>query len=331
MRRMLPLALALLFCLTLTGCAPHDPLAPMATAQPAGASDIPSPNADELAAQLASATLWFRFGTEPLLAPEVRQIAVSPTTSYELALLQALLGGPSLSSTELNGVFPPGTRVLSTHRRDRMLFVTLSRQIMNAYADEPDAWQTLDGWAQEVPLRRQLAMQAIAATITENCDVDQIVILVEQGDQTSDSLRLRQSYYRTGGDENALAAPLTRDESLLLSPQTALDTILACWSARDWQRLYLYVARRDPATGMNRPDPESFPAEMDALPHLISWEASGGSVSHDGLYATFTLHATFMKDGQTTRMDSGILRLCTERSIWRIGLSQLNNREGTAP
>ena len=106
-----------------------------------------------------------------------------------------------------------------------------------------------------------------------------MVILVEQGAEASDSLRLRQSYYRTGADDTALAAPLTRDEALLLSPQTTLETILQCWSERDWPRLYLYIARRDPATGLERSDYAAFAAQMDALPHLTRWDFSGGSGS----------------------------------------------------
>lgn len=328
MRRLLPLFLA---CLLLTGCAANDPLAPMAVQTTQDTITIPAPDAEELAVMQETATLWFRFGTEPLLAPESRRIAVSPTTPYELALMQALVSGPAASSTELNGLFPPGTRVVSTYRQGRLLFVTLSKQIMNKYADEPDNWQSDAAWQVETPLRRTLAMQAIAATITENCDVDQVVILVEQGAEASDSLRLRQSYYRTGGSDTTLAAPLTRDESLLLSPYTTLKTILQCWSERDWQRLYLYTARRDPVTGLDRPAYDAFAAQMDALPHLTAYAFSGGSVSHGGLYATFTLNAALMAEGRESVMEGSILRLCTERGIWRIGLSQLTDREVTAP
>lgn len=323
MRRLLPLLIA---CLLLTGCTGRDPLASMAT--PADlTAEVPAPAADDLVLERTEATLWFRFGTEPLLAPETRHISASPTAPYELTLLQALISGPSASSTELSGLFPPGTRVLSTYRQGRLLFVTLSRQIMNAWADEPDHWQSQPDWAQEVPLRRHLAMQAIAATVTENCDVDQVIILVEQTSQVSDSLRLRQSYYRNGADASALAAPLTRDEALLLSPQTTLSVILQCWSERDWQRLYRYVARRDPATGLERPDYADFAQQMDALPHLTAFAFCGGNVSHDGESAVFTLDASLMHSGQEAAINDGLIRLHRSRGLWRIGLSQLTQRE----
>ena len=48
---------------------------------------------------------------------------------------------------------------------------------MNGDPDEPSNWRSDTAWAQEVPLRRRLAMQAIAATVTENTTAQQVVIL----------------------------------------------------------------------------------------------------------------------------------------------------------
>lgn len=316
-------------CLLLTGCAAHDPLADIAST----ATDlhIPAPEEDSAIRRSDTATLFFRFGTEGLLAPETRTLEISPTAPYELTLLQALLSGPAASSLELSGLYPPGTRVVSTLQHGRTLFVTLSRQIMNKWPDEPDNPAPADDWTQEIRLRRLLGMQAIAATVTENCDVDEVVILVEQGSDLTGSLRLRESYYRTGAQSSDLAAPLTRDETLLLTPQTTLEVILQCWMERDWQRLYPFVARTDPATGAARPAYADFAAAMNALPHLTQSRFTGGSVSPDGLFAVFTLDAELLADGHAAGLHSAVIRLYRERGIWRIGLSQLTEREVHAP
>lgn len=327
MKRLTMLVL-LCACLLLAGCAPRDPLADMAST----ATDlfIPAPEDDGAIRRSETATLYFRFGTEGLLAPETRTLALSPTAPYELTLLQALLSGPSASSLELSGLYPPGTRVLSTLRQGRTLFVTLSRQIMNKWPDEPDG-APADEQAAEIRLRRLLGMQAIAATVTENCDADTVVILVEQGGELTGSLRLRESYYRTGADASVLAEPLTRDETLLLTPATTLQVILQCWAERDWQRLYPFVARTDPATGTARPDYAVFIAAMNRLPHLTDSRFTGGSVSPDGLSAVFTLDAQLLADGHPAALHSAVIRLHRERGIWRIGLSQLTEREVSAP
>lgn len=325
MRRLI---LLLLCCLALCACKAQDPLTEVSSEAPRG---LPMASEESAARQQESATLWFRFGAEALLAPESRVLTLSPTSPYELTLLRALVSGPAGSASGLTGVFPPGTQVLSTHREGRLLFVTLSRQILNAYADEPEDWQQSAHWQTEAPLRRKLAMQSIAATVTENCDVDQVVILVDEGMQVTDSMRLRDSYYLLPGDASALAAPLTRDESLLLTPATAMSAILDCCSARDWPRLYLYLASADPATGAARPAQEDFIRQMEALPHLADFTLSSGSVSPDGQRAVFTLDATLLDAGAAVPVHDRIIRLVRENGLWRIGLSQLTEGAVTGP
>ena len=323
------LLLAMAMCLLLlTGCEKRDPIAAMVST----ATDltVPAPAPDAALPRQASVTLWFRLGTEPLLAPETRTITLTPAAPFELTLLQALTGGPAASSLELNGLFPPGTKVLSTHLQGRTLFVTLSRQIMNNFADEPSGWAADPAWAAEVPLRRQLAMQAIAATVTENCDVDRVVILVEHTADSGDSLRLRQGYYRNAPDANALAAPLLREESILLTPGNTLHVILDCWQLQDWSRLYPFIARTDAATGEARPTYDAFATRMAGLPHLTGYTFSAGSVSPDGQSAVFTVRLTLMDSGHD-RTANGILRLHREKGIWRIDLSQFSGREGDLP
>lgn len=320
MRKLLPL---LLCCLLLSGCT-RDPLIPMANT--ATASDVPAPVVAELPASRNQATLWFRYGKEPLLTSETREIAFSPTESYALSLLRALIEGPSAAATELGGLFPQGTQVISATQSGRVMFITLSRHIMNGFADEPSNWRDQPYWAAEVPLRRQLAMQSIAATLTENCAVDVVVILVEQTAATTDSLRLRQSYYTLDGD-TALAEPLIRDEEMLLTPARTADIILQCWQESDFTRLYRYIAHTDPATGMVRPDEAAFAQAMSGENHLLHASVKGGSISGDGQTAVFTVIGAWLVDGEEQPFTGMPLRLTREKGVWRVGLSQLTGRE----
>lgn len=319
MRKLLPL---LLLSLLLSGCS-RDPLNAVVQTAPA---DVPAPMIDGLPENEDQATLWFRLGEEPFLAAESRTITHSRTEGHALAILRALAAGPSTASSGLNSLFPPGTQVISATQSDRVMFVTLSRHIMNGYADEPAAWRSHAAWAIEVPLRRQLAMQSIAATITENFDVDRVVILVEQTGNATDSLRLRQAYFTMDGDMS-LAEPLLRDEGLLLTPARTSEVILQCWQERDFARLYQYVARTDPATGAARPAEAAFLDAMAAQPHLLQVRTDGGSVSSDGQTATFTVSGAWMTDGRELPFEGIVLRLTREKGIWRVGLSQLTGRE----
>lgn len=320
MRRAL---LLLLLCgLMLTSCS-RDPVSHMAENQSGGS--IPAPAASELPRKKELSTLWFRFGSEPFLAAEAREISTASPSDTAYALLQALLAGPGAAS-DLGALFPQGTRVIAVSQSGRIMFVTLSRHIMNGYADEPDNWRDDPRWAIEVPLRRTLAMQSIVATLTDNCDVDTVVILVEQTETVTDSLRLRQHYYTLDGDMT-LAAPLLRDESLLLSPARTAQIILQAWQESDWARLYRYIARTDPATAALRPAEDEFIQQMAALPHLIRCTAEGGSLSADGRTAVFTLSGAWLVNGTEQPFTGLPFKLTLEKGIWRVGLSQLLGRE----
>lgn len=315
MRRLLPL---LLICLLLTGCS-RDPIAPMATDMPA---EVPAPAIADMPAEANQAVLWFRYGDEPFLAAETRVITTTAAENFALALLRDLVQGPGAAATELEGLFPTGTQVISATQAGRVMFVTLSKHIMNGYADEPADWRNQPDWAAEVPLRRVLAMQSIAATLTENCAVDTVAILVDQS--ATDSLRLRRSYYTLDGD-TALAEPLLRDEALLLTPARTAEIILQCWVESDWARLYRYVAQTDPVTGMERPEESDFVQAMSETAHLLHATAQGGSVH--GNSAVFTVQGAYLVDGAEQPFTGQVLRLTREKGLWRVGYSQLNGRE----
>lgn len=311
MKKLLPL----LLCLLLTGCT-SDPLLSMAVP---GSPELPAPAVTGLPESEDLATLWFRFGTEPFLAPETRVITHSRTEGHAVAILQALISGPGAASAGLTGLFPQGTQVISCTQSGNVMFVMLSRHIMNGYADEPAAWQSDPYWAAEVPLRRELAMQSIAATLTENCSVDSVVILVEHAG--SDSLRLRQSYYTLEKDDTP-AAPLRRDESLLLTPVRTAEAVLQCWQDGDFARLYRYLAA-DPADGTALPEENEFLTMAADLPRLLYAEANGGSISITGNSAVFTVSGAWVEDGAEVPFTGMILRLTREQGVWKLPLSQL--------
>ena len=307
----------LLLALLLTGCAAH-PLSETAQPLPTEVEAL-HPIAPDALASSDTVTLWFRYLDEPLLAPETRAIALSPDQPMEYALITALLTGPDVQSTELTELFPAGTRLLSTVRQGRTLFVTLSREIMNGYPDEPADGLSDPYWAAEMPLRRRLCMQSLIATVTENCDVDEVQVLLEQQGNVTDSLRLRQRYYLDTDDNRQLADPLTRDDSLLLSPGTAMTTILSLWQQRDWTRLTRYIIADDG---------DALTDTFNGLPGLLDFSLSGPTVA--GHTATFTLTARLSAPTGTYTRSGRVIRLREEHGLWRITPEQLTGwLEGT--
>ena len=308
----------------LTGCTAANTYLISATDVPGTNPVLPEAVDETPLDTRGEATLWFRFLNEPCLAAETRQVTQLPGQSYEMALLSSLLTGPGTRQTELTNPFPVGAQVLSTVLQGRTLLVTLSPEILNALTDEPVDWQESDAWRVEAPLRRRLAMQAIAATVTDNCDVDEVLVLVNQDSSRQGSLRLKQNYYLDDSEEDVLADPLRRDESLLLSPATLPGILAQCWLQRDWIRLYRYLTATDSGTGQSRPASRDFAALMDSLPSLSAATAAGGSVNGDGQRAAFTLTATVVRSGSEPRtLRNRVLHLRRENGLWKIDLSQL--------
>ncbi len=316
--------LLFLCALGLAACAPQRAATLVeATLVPGAGSLLPAAVDDSALRQSSAATLWFRYQDEPFLAPETRSVTRLPSQSYETALITELLSGPAARSSELTGLFPAGTRVLSTVTQGRTLFVTLSAEALNALPDEPVDWQENDAWRVEAPLRRRLTMQSLVATLTENCDIDAVQVLVAGNDNSLGSLRLKQNYFLDDSEDSVLTEPMQRDESLLLTSPVTLRTVFTCWQRRDWQRLYLYLASGDAATGLGKPVYQDFVTTMEALPQVLSFSLSGGYVRQGGESATFTVDAAVRDGAGESRRSGAVIRLKRENGLWKITQSQL--------
>lgn len=321
MKRVLLLAMTLLCTLMLGGCATllPDPVRDAEVPLSAeAAAALPDPAPPAAAATTREVTLYFRYGTTPYLAPEVRTITLEPDRSLELTLLQELAGGPSASAVSLTSALPPELRFLAANAQGRTLFVTLSRAILTGWPDEPAGWASDPAWQEEVPLRRQLCMQSIVATLTENCDYDGVQMLVEQADVLSDSLRLPQSWFQEGAPEGELTAPMPRQDALLLTPGNTLRAALEAWKMRDHALLYSFLAQQE------RPTYAAFAQTMAKMPMLTAYAYSGGSVSPRGNEVRFTLRVCFQTPGGVLmELRDRLMRLEREDGLWKIPWSQV--------
>lgn len=316
------LSLCLALCLLLTGCARVPTPLATATLVPGTNPVLPQAEAPEDLRSNQLAVLYYRFGSEPYLAPETTTLSLNPAEPYEMALLTALLAGPGTQSGELTALFPTGTRVLDTELDARTLFVTLSGEIYNSYPDEPAQWQNSPSWQQEVPLRRQLCMQSLVATVTENCDVDQVVVLVD-GEDDEPATRLTMAYYPNAA-ETGVALPLQRQETMLLTPGNTLSILMTLWQQQDWPRMYTYLCRNHPTTGESLRSYQDFVTVMIQRPRPLSFAISGGSVSPDGQTYTATVNLQWQRQpGVEENPTAVVLRLYRESGLWRMPLELL--------
>lgn len=319
MKRLSAALMLLVLALMLSGCTAAITPGNLAVSTIAPGTDPVTPlaNASDTLRTDETVTLYFRYMDEPYLAAEHRAMSQLPTESWEYVLIHALIGGPETRSNRLDGLFPEGTQLIATEHDGRTLHVTLSGEIMNGYPDEPSDWASDPYWTLEVPRRRSLCMQSLAATVMENSDVDRIQVFVQQPDGSV--MRLPLSYYQQTFD--AIPAPmLTRDATLLLNPDNTMHIILHAWLQRDWTTLYRYLSDDDVQAGII--NEHAFVTAMEAAPHLISYECSGGTVSVGGSTVTFTVKAR-VKENQTEHTEEGVIRLYRDESLWTVTVTQL--------
>lgn len=127
-------------------------------------------------------------------------------------------------------------------------------------------------------------------------------------------MRLRQKYYTLNAADDALANPLRRDESLLLTASGTMKTILTCIQQRDIRRLYRYLAQSDPDTGEARMEYEAFASKWTEYPALTAFDFSGGSSS--STRAVFTVSGTRLADGVSQKFTGRSVHLMKTGGLW---------------
>lgn len=310
MHRFVKVIIVCLLALCLTGCsqAANPLLRNEATPMPGTDVQLHSATAGDGRVDQHQATLYFRFLDSDMLAGESRVIEVSQDESLEMALLSALLDGPSAGQIELQRLLGDDVRIEDVSVSGDMLFLTLSGAFLRDSI--PANWQSQPQWAQEAPLRRKLALQSIVATVTENLPYTSVQVLVADNGQSS--ARLDRSYLLTG--EIGPADPLIRQESLLLTPASVADRLMNAWQSRDFSGIYALTA----SYSMERPVYETFTAELDAAPTLTEFACSSGSVSGDGQSATVTLQFSTVEGDLTLSTAGYPLHLRRDNGLWKI-------------
>lgn len=258
--------------------------------------------------------LYFRYLDYSMLAGESRTLTVRKDESSEAALVRALLAGPSAGEMNLRRALGEDVGLKEVTASGDMLFITLTNSLLRDGI--PDGWRSDEFWAEETPVRRRLAMASIADTVMENLPYTRVQILIDGGE--SAAIRLDRSYYLTG--EQGPADPLSRDESLLLSPYNTAALLMEAWRSRDFDTIYDFTVAED------LPVPEQFRAEIDAAPSLSDYTLTAGMVN--GERAALNVDASLLTDGASTALEAWPLTLEKQDGVWKIPLETLRRLMG---
>ena len=313
--RLLSLLLILALALPLTGC--YKQLNPLvkneATPAPGLTEELHAATADENNTNQIKATLYFRYLDEPMLAGESRTLTVRRDQRPEMAIIEALLQGPSAGNADLRRMIPADADIEGVSNNGKVLFVTFSEAFLTD--DVPEDWAENDAWRSEAPLFRELITQSIVASVTESYPYTGVQFLVHNTNEVQTSLRLANEYFLDGSA--GLSEPIIRDEALLLTPQNTVKIILNAWSQKDFERMYKYLALS------GKPAFSAFVDALDAGPALELLTVSGGSVYQDGQQAVVTVFLRLIEQGERERLFSYPLQIIRENGVWKIEYTAL--------
>lgn len=159
-------------------------------------------------------TVYYKLKGKELLAPATAVVTVRPNELLEMALLRALLAGPAANSPVYEPVFPRGTDVVSISLEEGILYVTLSKELL-----EEDA--SLSN--QEVAGKRRLSVYAVVNSLLAAGNGESVLILIDLTG-TGTGVRVQRAILGLGLDTQAEAQmiePLQFDGSVI-APEALL-------------------------------------------------------------------------------------------------------------
>ena len=258
-------------------------------------------------ARQATDTLYFGYGDTGLLRQESRQITLLPNETREKALVRALLEGSRDAGSR--PLFPEKTEVLSTQAQDGVIYITFNEALYDRYADE-------DSLREDSAARRQLAMDALTATLTESGEYRSVQVLVRAEENVGRSMRLTTRFFWQ--ENEAAVPPLTRQSGRLPTPSAYAGALLSAWQNRDPEELAHFISAREGQM------PGALSDDLAAGPALLSFAVYDGTVSPDGGSAVVCADLALRDaDGAETVIDACPLRLVSEGGAWKILRSQL--------
>ena len=199
--------------------------------------------------------------------------------------------------------------MLSTQAQDGVIYITFNEALYDRYADEP-------GPQAASIARRQLAMDALTATLTESGEYRSVQVLVRAEENVGRSMRLTTRFFWQ--EDETTVPPLTRQSGRLPTPSAYAGALLTAWQDRDPESLAHFVSAREGQTLA------ALGGDLAAAPALLSFAVYDGTVSPDGGSAVVCADL-LLRDahGGETAIDACPLRLISEGGAWKILRSQL--------
>ncbi len=217
-----------LFCPALYGCKSEGETGEIAPEL--------NPNEDAAAEQSLNVSLYFSDPEYSMLLPEVREISVPVSKKEEYTVLEELIAGPVKNKANFMQVINPDTQIIKIFAQSGVLSVILSDEFLD--------WSfiTSSPVADGLASIKRLAVYSIVNTLIEVGGYSKVHLLVDrEGSRTGQRIKLEE----VGMGESGILEPLGRNAAVVQTPGKVLKLVLEALSAKDYKKLYKYVAEAD--------------------------------------------------------------------------------------
>lgn len=256
---------------------------------------------ETIASDQLDVTLYYRFGQTGLLGAQREMLDIRREETVAHSIVSRLVEGPSVTHDRLSGVFPQGTRVLSVSGEGTTAFVTLSREFLGRPDGAPTDWEDWQDWQEEAALRRWLAVQSLALSLTENGRYQRVQLYVAASDDDIPERMALAWFDLAQTDLSVVLGPCGRDESMMLTPLGAMTMVMEAWAARDWEAMRPLLADGGDLSAVGTLEAQAREADVS----LLRYTLSGGATGMDGQRATVVvdaqLHSAAGGDAQIVR------------------------------
>lgn len=259
-----------------------------------------------------SATLYFRYLSEDLLAGVEHTFTVTAEKPLEELVIQALIDGPQDSQYQYNALINPDTRLISVKEQSGYLSITLSSEFVDRMDQDIESEAT----------RRRLSVQSIVNSVTAIGNYSRVLILIDENN-TGNGERL--TYAEAGWEEmgDRTIEPMERDASVILSPENVIDIVMSSLVEKDYDRLEYYLAAYD-YDGQPRPTSTEVTDVLNGKASIVGFSLDGPvEVFDTGNQAVAMVSITYIDaGGHTTELTALPIRMLRE-DVWKVSFPAL--------
>lgn len=270
-----------------------------------------NPLPDVAIKQNMTVNLYFASASYGDLVYETRNIEIPVSESVESVIINELIKGSTLNSTELKAAINPATRVVNITESGDVLFVTLSQEFLD--------WSWLPASSQDDTSLNTIkftSVYSIVNTIIEQGSYSRVQLLV---DIDGSGLGQRMQRTEVGFTGEGILEPLDRNGDIVLTPSNTMGRIFDAVMSREYETAYSFVAYNDD-DGSEKKNLNTFSAALrDFRPSLESYAVRDSVLSADGSRAVVMVDYTLREAGQEPVEKTNIpVNLKKENGVWKI-------------